>query len=114
MGIKLLLSPQIRGKILSRSPPSPYATSSYEWLSKDENAKTMDQCIPFVKMKNAPFLMLNLMQIVDDKLDKLYSKKAGPLIWGIGGSIPMVGDAKCVQNNLWTELVLVYYPNTAA
>ena len=111
--MSFLASNKIRNKILSRSPKYPYPSASYQWFSNTDLTK-IKQAMKFVKYKNIPFLMLNLMQIIDEKEDKIYSRKAGPLVWGVGGRIPIIGDASCIDNNYWTEVLLVYYPSTEA
>ena len=111
--IKVLSSNDITKKILSRSPKYPYPTAAYQWIGK-QNIENLKQVIKFVQYQNTPFLMLNLMQIVNKREDDIYARFAGPLVWGVGGRIPIIGDATCIKDNPWTEALLVYYPSTEA
>ena len=56
----------------SKLPSTPYPDASYEWISGNPDKKAMDEIIKLLKIKNQPFLMLNLMQIVDEKEDEIY------------------------------------------
>eukprot|EP01084_Bolivina_argentea_P165914 288152_1 len=111
--IQFLKSPKIANKILSRAPSYPYTKSS-QFDSQNKNNKAINNFVRFIRMYNKPFLMLNLMQIIDEKEDQIYSRKCGPLIWGLSGNIPIIGNAKKIENYYWTELLLVHYPSPSA
>eukprot|EP01084_Bolivina_argentea_P063806 116411_1 len=90
-------------------PKRPYPSMSYEWLANSPN-EAVDRFVKLCKIKNQPFMMLNLMQIVNKKQDEIYHSKVMPLLYGVGGRPGITGQT----NDYWTQVLLVYYPNTKA
>eukprot|EP01084_Bolivina_argentea_P307953 532359_1 len=99
-------------KIKSLAPSYPYPSLAYEWLANNDNIKQINQYIKLLKYIDEPFVMLNLMQIIDEKSDKFYSRKVTPLVNGTGARALIIGDAKCMDNHYWTQILMVMFPNT--
>ncbi len=99
---------QILPTLKSKIPSRPYPSGSYEWLANNPDKESINEVIKLCKIKNQPFMMLNLMQIVNEKEDKIYASKVMPLAYGIGGRAAIIGDTK----DYWTQIVLMYYPNS--
>eukprot|EP01084_Bolivina_argentea_P307954 532364_1 len=99
-------------KIKSLAPPYPYPSMTYEWLAHNDNIKQINQYIKLLKYIDEPFVMLNLMQIIDEKSDKFYSRKVTPLVNGVGSRALILGDAKCMDDSYWTKILMVTFPNT--
>lgn len=101
------------------SPPYPFVDGSYEFLldsikrSKESgttgtagDGRQLLQDI--ISISDQPFLMLNLMQIVDKAQDKKYASNVVGLMHGVGGRLKIRGKS----DEYWKQILFVYYPNT--
>ena len=101
------------------APPYPFVDGSYEFLlqgikeaqgkgtaeSDGDRRKILNDLI---SIHDQPFLMLNLMQIVNKEQDKKYASNVVGLLHGVGGRLKIRGKS----DDYWKQILFVYYPNT--
>eukprot|EP01084_Bolivina_argentea_P161173 280605_1 len=95
-------------------PPYPFKSASYKWMASIPKTKDgqdiLLQIHEICTYKDQPILVLNLMEITDEKTDEKYVEGVAPLAFATGGRVSIMG--KCEGD--WNQILFNYFPNPKA